>query len=73
VDIVDFSGRSLDVATDELFCAGLPLAADGFGKLLGRRRRHGWERVFAYRRPERRRGLLRRYGRLQHDRERRAT
>jgi hypothetical protein len=31
VDIVDFSGRSLDVATDELFCAGLPLAADGFG------------------------------------------
>jgi cell wall assembly regulator SMI1 len=31
LDIVDFSGRTLDVATDELFAAGLPLATDGFG------------------------------------------
>jgi hypothetical protein len=31
LDIVDFSARRLDVATDELFRAGLPLASDGFG------------------------------------------
>jgi hypothetical protein len=31
LDLVRFGGGGLDVATDELFPAGLPLAADGFG------------------------------------------
>ena len=31
LDLIDFTGRSLDVALDETFPSGLPIAGDGFG------------------------------------------